>query len=103
MDALTFEVIATVQGAAGMFHVVRTPAGARSPRGAGKYHPKRTEIEFYDARYDHDPRFAPLGQFVSSYLPETLAGHVGGLDLMGYEPSWKVTAEGMATICEMLK
>jgi len=48
---------------------------------------ERPVVEFYDARHDFDPE----GQFVSRYYVETLLeDEEGGLDLMGYEPSWKL-------------
>lgn len=51
-------------------------------------------VEFWDATYEHDPRFSPgLGQFASSYYLTTLCRHpLVGLDLCGHEPAWKLTA-----------
>ena len=53
-------------------------------------------VSFYDARYD----FTEHGQFVSGYYLDTLIEdraeiEVRGLDLMGYEPSWKVDIAAM--------
>ncbi len=60
-------------------------------------------IEFWDATYENDPRFTlGLGQFVARYALGTLTGKPGcyghdhrdgrtGLDLVGYEPAWKIT------------
>jgi hypothetical protein len=59
----------------------------------------KTFVEFFDTRYPH----TPFGQFVSSYYPSSIQGCYNGLDLMGYEPSWKVSAEGMATVHTLLK
>ena len=56
-------------------------------------------VEFYDTRYPH----TPFGQFVSCYYPSSIKGCYNGLDLMGYEPSWKVSAEGMQTVHKLLK
>lgn len=104
-NKMSFKILAKVKGPLGNeFNVVLTPAGERSPRGAGKYVPKKAEVEFFDARYQNDERFAPLGQFVASYLVSTLtkggtiARVAGGLDLVTYEPSWKISAEGMETV-----
>lgn len=52
-------------------------------------------VEFYDTRYNHT-RF---GQFVSRYAVSTiLSDPRGGLDLMGYEPSWKIDATAMTVV-----
>jgi hypothetical protein len=81
------------------FNVVIVEAGTPSPRNKHGYVPKNHEVEFYDARHMH----TPLGQFVSSYHINTLIEYGlgkpnNGLDLMGYEPSWKVSAAGMAEV-----
>jgi hypothetical protein len=52
-------------------------------------------VEFWDATYEHDPRFTPgLGQFASSYYLSTLTarGRLVGLDLCGHVDAWKLTA-----------
>jgi hypothetical protein len=53
-------------------------------------------VEFYDADNPHDidpVSGTILGQFVSRYYISTIAdGGSGGLDLMGYEPKWKMNA-----------
>ena len=52
-------------------------------------------VEFWDATYEHDPRFSPgLGQFASRYSLSTLTDRrrIVGLDLCGHEPAWKLTA-----------
>jgi hypothetical protein len=56
----------------------------------------RPGVEFYDARYDH----TPLGQFVSRYYVETILEGAGpsGLDLMGYEASWKIDGQSMQIV-----
>jgi hypothetical protein len=56
----------------------------------------RVGVEFYDTRYDH----TEFGQFVSRYYVETvLETTLGrGLDLMGYEPSWKIDPAAMAVV-----
>jgi hypothetical protein len=51
-------------------------------------------VEFYDTRYPHT-RF---GQFVSRYNLDTILESSGGLDLMGYEPSWKIDAAAMLVV-----
>jgi len=48
-------------------------------------------VEFYDSRYLHTPR----GQFVSRYGVDTILATRQGLDLVGYEPSWKIDAAAM--------
>ena len=59
-------------------------------------------IEWYDATYEGADGFGPRGQFVARYYLSTLTGQDGwsrvdhrkgshGLDLMGYEPLWKVS------------
>lgn len=45
-------------------------------------------IEFYDARFDHNPWLPFKGQFVSRYYLTTLIGHRGGLMLDGGVPAW---------------
>ena len=51
-------------------------------------------VEFYDADNEHTidkPSGTMLGQFVSRYYISTIAdGGRGGMDLMGYEPKWKI-------------
>ena len=53
-------------------------------------------VEFYDADNPFTidaPSGTVLGQFVSRYYISTIAdGGSGGLDLMGYEPKWKMNA-----------
>ena len=52
---------------------------------------ERPVIEFYS--------IANFGQFVSSYYVETLLEDWGsGLDLVGYEPHWKIEADSMDAI-----
>ncbi len=51
-------------------------------------------VEFWDATYEHDPRFTPeLGQFAGRYCLGTLTSKVGyfGLALCGHVPAWTVT------------
>lgn len=63
-------------------------------------------VQFYDNSQSVE-KFGPCGQFVSSYyLRCTLFERPwegGGLDLCGYEPNWKVSAEDYATIRRYLK
>ena len=53
-------------------------------------------VEFYDSDHPHDidpVSGTILGQFVSRYYISTIAdGGSGGLDLMGYEPKWKINS-----------
>jgi hypothetical protein len=65
----------------------------------------RPGVEFYDTRYMHTSR----GQFVSRYYVATILGDdgygsgTGGLDLMGYEPSWKIDAAAMDVVRAWLR
>lgn len=60
----------------------------------------REMVEFYDTRYPH----TQYGQFVSRYYVSTILGRdtygngKGGLDLMGYEPAWKIDAAAMYVV-----
>jgi hypothetical protein len=57
-------------------------------------------VEFYDLTYTKN--FGPLGQFVSRYYLDTIADiPLGqGIDLMGYEPVWKIDGPTMQTVIE---
>lgn len=57
-------------------------------------HEDRPGVEFYDSRYPH----TPLGQFVSRYFVDDIIDGTTGLDLMGYEPSWKIDAAAMSIV-----
>lgn len=63
-------------------------------------------VQFFDNTQSKEA-FGPHGQFVSSYyLRSTLFERKwegGGLDLCGYEPAWKVSAEDYAKIRKYLK
>jgi hypothetical protein len=55
-------------------------------------------IEFYDTRHSFD---MGRGQFVARYYLSTLieaAEEDSGLDLCGYEPSWKITAQNLRDV-----
>jgi len=58
------------------------------------YEKEEPVVEFYDADNPFtidEPSGTVLGQFVSRYYISTIAdGKSGGLDLMGYEPKWKI-------------
>lgn len=60
-------------------------------------------VEFYDTRH-HDPanRLGREGQFVADYCAGTLLEDrerlAGGLDLCGYEPTWKVDGAALAEV-----
>lgn len=49
-------------------------------------------VIFYDFDYAHQNGFGPMGQQVSTYYLDTLLEHKQGygIDLMGYEPKWKI-------------
>jgi hypothetical protein len=60
-------------------------------------------VEFYDAEHPH----TQYGQFISRYYLSTLLeGHrnrTKGLDLLGYEPKWKIDRDTMTEIISWLK
>jgi hypothetical protein len=56
-------------------------------------------VEFYDTRHNHT-RF---GQFVSRYGADTILESTSGLDLMSYEPSWKIDAAAMDIVRQWLR
>lgn len=67
-------------------------------------------VEFYDAE-NEGAAFGTRGQFVSRYYITTILGlgkwNPGeakdtGLDLMGYEPSWKIDAKAMNLVRDWL-
>jgi len=72
-------------------------------------------VEFYDAEHESNPKFTDFmgrGQFVSRYYITTILGkdrfaRAGGekntgLDLMGYEPVWKIDAKAMNLVRDWL-
>ena len=67
-------------------------------------------VEFYDATYTD--KFGERGQFVSRYYAGTLLGWEGfygntrrgeGLDLMGYEPAWKIDGKTMNLVRDWIE
>jgi len=72
-------------------------------------------VEFYDATHEKSTKFTDFmgrGQFVSRYYITTILGkdrfaNEGGekdtgLDLMGYEPVWKIDAKAMNLVRDWL-
>lgn len=57
-------------------------------------------LAFYDATYIE--KFPPHGQFVSDYLPRSLEGLAGGLDLDGGVDAWAVDAHTMSVVMDWL-
>ena len=59
-------------------------------------------VEFYDLTYPDT--FGEEGQFVSRYYTETLRKGEGGvgLNLCGYQPAWRVTAENMDQVLSFI-
>jgi hypothetical protein len=66
-------------------------------------------IEFYDAKYQNDPRFAALGQFITNYYLDTLLGKdrwsddglvkgFRGLCLQGDVPEWSIAANAIKEV-----
>ena len=70
------------------------------------YEKEEPVVEFYDDDnlFDKDEASGEvLGQFVSRYYISTIAdGGTGGLDLMGYEPKWKISSLAMNSVREYL-
>lgn len=69
--------------------------------------PSEVMVEFYDMTYAsddvHNSAFGPRGQFVSRYYRSTLMERgSGGLDLVGYEPVWKIDAGAMDQVWRLL-
>lgn len=61
-------------------------------------------VEVYDLTYANMGSFGPRGQFVSRYYARTLAEGVGGgIDLCGYEPTWKIDARAWAPVEALAK
>lgn len=61
---------------------------------------QHTLIEVYDSRYPH----TSIGQFVSSYLAETLAGKTPvRLSLQGDVPDWTMTVEETAILVALAR
>lgn len=56
-------------------------------------------VEFFDPRQPH----TDLGQFVSRYFVGTLLEGSGGLDLMGHEPTWKISSSAMLMVRDWLR
>lgn len=64
---------------------------------------KKPGVEFYDATHKADPRFGPLGQFVSRYYLNTLVDDRDvltqrGLCLDGGVPEWGIQGEAFAKV-----
>jgi hypothetical protein len=59
-------------------------------------------VEFYDQTYKDQNGFGHRGQFVSRYYVLTLINHTGGLDLHGGIAEWKVDAEAMTKVLDVL-
>tara|TARA_Y100001949_G_C15963766_1_gene320536 strand:+ start:591 stop:983 length:393 start_codon:yes stop_codon:yes gene_type:complete len=63
-------------------------------------------VEFYDADHPHSIDVESgtiLGQFVSRYNFSTIADSTGGIDLMGYEPKWKMDYLALNSVRAHLK
>jgi len=78
-----------IHGVAGPMRVILLDAGEDNPNFPAATEPNKAIVEFYDGRYQHTPD----GQFVSRYYADTLLEKrhpTQGLDLMGYEESWKI-------------
>ena len=80
---------------------VLIPAGEAYPNHPNVPPAKEDLVEFYDGRYPHTPD----GQFISRYYTSTLmeshAGiPTGGLDLMGYVPTWKIDGRTLRMVLD---
>ena len=60
-------------------------------------------VEFYDSRFTKG--FTPIGQFVSRYNLSTIleANENSGIDLLGYIPDWKISADNVKQVKEYIK
>lgn len=61
----------------------------------------KSQVEFYDNRYD----FTPRGQFVTRYNVETIldgSTYPNGLCLDGGIPAWNVSASDMEKVCQYI-
>jgi hypothetical protein len=91
-----------ITGALGTpMRVLLIPAGEPYPNHPGVEPAKEDLVEFYDGRYPHTPD----GQFISRYYSSTLLNShtgvpTGGLDLMGYEPAWKIDGRTMKLVLD---
>ena len=65
---------------------------------------KMPGVEVYDATYENDPKFGPLGQFTGSrYYLETLLQGRDGLCTQGHVPEWSINAYEMNEVREFLR
>jgi len=83
--------------------VLLVPAKEVRPNHPGVEPSKKDLVEFYDGRYPHTPD----GQFITCYYASTLLGShagipAGGLDLMGYEPAWKIDGRTMKLVLDWI-
>jgi hypothetical protein len=70
--------------------VLLIPMGEDNPNfPAASFRKTENIVEFYDLRHP----FTPDGQFITRYDRDSLDSQEGikGLDLMGYEPDWKIS------------
>ena len=67
--------------------------------------PTKPVVEFYDATYESDPHFGPLGQFAARYYIADLLEHPKGMDLMLYGgvPQWRLDVAAVAQVQEWLR
>lgn len=80
-------------GRYGLDNCLTFPSGAfeRKQCDAGD-----TLVEWYDATYANDPRFGPLGQFVSRYFASTLRSAAArGICLDGGVAAWVASASNV--------
>jgi hypothetical protein len=87
------------------------PAGGHAYDAEGNEVQEKLQptVEFYDMTHARNPDYQNSsiwknGQFVSSYYAATLMERpTGGLDLMGYEPVWKIDARAMDKVRAWIK
>jgi hypothetical protein len=62
-------------------------------------------VEFYDAEYANQKSWDYRGQFIGRYYLSTLTRKpvTCGLDLMGYEPKWKISKQNFIDSVEYAK
>lgn len=83
--------------------VLLVPAEEVRPNHPDAKPAKEGLVEFYDGRYSHTPD----GQFITCYYASTLKDSnagipIGGLDLHGGEPSWKIDGRTMRLVLDWI-
>lgn len=90
------------------FNVKLIRPGEPDPhRGRDRWqNPTKPVVEFYDAVYEGDPRFGPLGQFTAGryYVADLLEYSKGvGLVLHGGVPAWRLDGAAIIEVQNWLR